>query len=217
PSVQRAVAVSASEQGNANGDFCKVIGIIKPQNPSSPKLEFEVNLPQSWNRRALQMGGGGYNGTLVTGLPGFTLPPSNVDNPLKQGFVTLGTDGGHKSTQGFDGSFALDDEALRNFGKESIKKGHDAALAIIKKAYGSAPERFYFIGGVRGRPQRLGVAARRDSFISSAARTAATRHSMPPRAIRTTTTVSSRTIPRITSRCCIWDRSTLAAHCMRGG
>jgi hypothetical protein len=51
--VQTAVAVSASEQGNANGDFCKVVGIVMPQNASSPNLEFEVNLPQSWNRRAL--------------------------------------------------------------------------------------------------------------------------------------------------------------------
>ena len=42
----------------------------------------------AWNRRVLQMGGGGYNGTLVTGLTGFTLQPANVDNPLKQGFVT---------------------------------------------------------------------------------------------------------------------------------
>src|SRR5688572_2046839 len=158
--VQTAVAVAASEQGNVNGDFCKVVGIVKPQNPSSPNLEFEVNLPQSWNRRALQTGGGGYNGTLVTGLTGFTLQPANVDNPLKEGFVTLGTDGGHKSTQGFDGSFALDDEALRNFGKESVKKGHDAAMAIIQKAYGRAPERFYFIGGSQGGHEALDAAAR---------------------------------------------------------
>lgn len=158
--VQTAVAVAASEQGNVNGDFCKVIGIVKPRNPSSPNLEFEVNLPQSWNRRVLQMGGGGYNGTLVTGLGPFTLQPATVDNPLKQGFVTLGTDGGHKSTQGFDGSFALDEEALRNFGKESIKKGHDAAMEIIKKAYARAPERWYFIGGSQGGHEALDAAAR---------------------------------------------------------
>ena len=91
---------------NPNGDFCKVTGIVKPKNPTSPNLEFEVNLPVAWNRRVLQMGGGGYDGTLVTGLDGFTLQPANVDNPLKQGFVTVGTDGGHKSAAGFDGSFA---------------------------------------------------------------------------------------------------------------
>ena len=145
--VQSAVAVSATAKDNPNGDFCKVTGIVKPKNPTSPSLEFEVNLPAAWNRRVLQMGGGGYNGTLVTGLGGFTLQPANVDNPLKQGFVTVGTDGGHKSAAGFDGSFAMDDEALANFGKESVKKGHDVALEIIKKAYGRAPERSYFIGG----------------------------------------------------------------------
>ena len=158
--VQTAVPVAASAKDNPNGDFCKVTGIVKPQNPMSPNLEFEVNLPNAWNRRVLQMGGGGYNGTLVTGLGAFTLQPANVDNPLKQGFVTVGTDGGHKAPPGFDGSFGMDDEALRNFGKESVKKGHDAAMAVIKKAYGRAPERSYFIGGSQGGHEALDAAAR---------------------------------------------------------
>jgi predicted esterase len=158
--VQDAVMVAASAQANANGDYCKVTGIVKPHNPSSPNLEFEVNLPQAWNRRVLQMGGGGYNGSLVTGLGAFTLQPPDVDNPLKQGFVTVGTDGGHKAPPGFDGSFGMDDEALRNFGKESVKKGHDAAMAVIKKAYGRAPERSYFIGGSQGGHEALDAAAR---------------------------------------------------------
>ena len=54
----------------------------------------------------------------------------------------------------------MDDEALRNFGKESVKKGHDAAIEIIKKAYGRAPERFYFIGGSQGGHEALDAAAR---------------------------------------------------------
>jgi pimeloyl-ACP methyl ester carboxylesterase len=158
--VQTAVAVAASDQGNANGDFCKVVGIVKPKNPSSPNLEFEVNLPLNWNGRALQMGGGGYDGSLVTGLNPFTLQPANTPTPLRQGFVTLGSDGGHKGAQGFDGRFGLDDEALTNFGKESVKKAHDAAMAVIRKAYGRAPERFYFIGGSQGGHEALDAAAR---------------------------------------------------------
>jgi len=158
--VQTAAAVTASDKDNPNGDFCKVTGFVKPHNPSSPNLEFEVNLPAAWNRRVLQMGGGGYNGTLVTGLGGFTLQPAGVDNPLKQGFVTVGTDGGHKSPPGFDGSFAMDDEALRNFGKESVKKGHDVALEVVKKAYGRSAERTYFIGGSQGGHEALDAAAR---------------------------------------------------------
>src|SRR6185503_1342354 len=158
--VQAATPVAASAKDNPNGDFCKVTGIVKPHNPSSPNLEFEVNLPTAWNRRVLQMGGGGYNGSLVTGLAGFTLQPASVENPLKQGFVTVGTDGGHRAPPGFDGSFAMDDVALRNFGKESVKKGHDAAMEIIKKAYGRAHERSYFIGGSQGGHEALDAAAR---------------------------------------------------------
>ena len=158
--VQTAVPVAASDKENPNGDFCKVTGVVKPKNPTSPNLEFQVNLPLGWNRRVLQMGGGGYNGTLVTALGGFTLQPSTVDNPLKQGFVTVGTDGGHKAGAGFDGRFAMDDEALLNFGKASVKKGHDVAVAIIKKAYGRAPDRFYFIGGSQGGHEALDAAAR---------------------------------------------------------
>ncbi len=135
-------------------------GIVKPQHTGSPNLEFEVNLPLAWNRRALQMGGGGYDGSLVTGLTLFTLQPSNTDTPLKQGYVTLGSDGGHKGGPGFDGSFALDDEALVNYGKQSVKKAHDAAMAVIRKAYGRAPERFYFIGGSQGGHEALDAAAR---------------------------------------------------------
>src|SRR5262245_2252220 len=45
--VQTAVTVGASEQGNINGEFCKVVGIVRPKNPASPNLEFEVNLPLS--------------------------------------------------------------------------------------------------------------------------------------------------------------------------
>jgi feruloyl esterase len=158
--VKTAVAVNASDTGNVNGDFCKVIGIVKPQHSGSPNLEFEVNLPLAWNRRTLQMGGGGYDGTLVTGLAPFTLQPPNTPTPLKQGYVTLGSDGGHKGGPGFDGSFALDEEALVNYGKQSVKKTHDAAMAIIGKAYGRAPERFYFIGGSQGGHEALDAAAR---------------------------------------------------------
>jgi feruloyl esterase len=158
--VQTAVAVGASDANNPNGDFCKAIGVVKPQHAGSPNLEFEVNLPLAWNRRALQMGGGGYDGSLVTALTPFTLQPASMDTPLKQGYVTLGSDGGHKGGPGFDGSFGLDDEALVNYGKQSVKKTHDAAMAVIRKAYGRAPERFYFIGGSQGGHEALDAAAR---------------------------------------------------------
>ncbi len=153
--VQTAMSVVDS-----NGDFCKVNGIVKPHTPGSPDLEFEVNLPAAWNRRALQMGGGGYDGSLVTGLTQYSNQAPNSDPPLKQGYVTLGSDGGHEGKPGFDGTFGMNDEALLNYGKQSVKKAHDAALAVIDKAYGRRPDRFYFIGGSQGGHEALDAAAR---------------------------------------------------------
>jgi feruloyl esterase len=158
--VEAAVSVAASQQGNEDGDYCKVTGIVKPRHPASPHMQIEVNLPLVWNGRALQMGGGGYDGALVTGLGPFTMQPASVPNALEQGYVTLGSDGGHQGGPGFDGRFGLDDEALLNYGKESVKKTHDVAVAIIEKAYGRAPARFYFIGGSQGGHEALDAAAR---------------------------------------------------------
>jgi feruloyl esterase len=158
--VQAAATVAATEPRNTNGEYCKATGIIRNATASTAVFEFEVNLPVTWNGRALQMGGGGYDGSLVTGLTPYTLQPGGQDTPLKQGYVTLGSNGGHRGGPGFDGTFGLDDEALINYGKQSVKKTHDVAMAIIRKAYGRAPQRFYFIGGSQGGHEALDAAAR---------------------------------------------------------
>jgi feruloyl esterase len=158
--VQTAVAVKATDDRNANGDFCKVTGIINNATASTAVFEFEVNLPNTWNGKALQMGGGGYDGNLVNGLGAYTLQRAGEETPLKKGYVTLGSNGGHRGGAGFDGTFGLDDEALANYGKQSIKKTHDVAMAVIRKAYGRAPQRVYFIGGSQGGHEALDAAAR---------------------------------------------------------
>jgi feruloyl esterase len=158
--VQAAVAIAAGDKDNPNGDYCKVTGIVRPHDAKSPAMQFEVNLPLAWNGRALQFGGGAYDGTLVTGLGAFVMQPAGVPNALQQGFVTLGSDGGHQAGPGFDGRFGLDDEALLNYGRQSVKKTHDVAVAIVRKAYGRAPKRFYFIGGSQGGHEALDAAAR---------------------------------------------------------
>lgn len=148
------------DAANTHGEFCEVKGFVLPATPDAPKMEFEVNLPTVWNRKALQFGGGGFDGVLVTGLARAALQPDTVRTPLAQGYVTLGSDGGHKGGASFDGSFALNDEALLNFGQQSVKKAHDAAMAIIKARYGHAPRRFYFIGASQGGHEALDAAAR---------------------------------------------------------
>jgi Tannase and feruloyl esterase len=49
-------------------EYCKVLGSIAPVDPAAPPIQFQVNLPITWNGRSVQYGGGGFNGTLITGL-----------------------------------------------------------------------------------------------------------------------------------------------------
>lgn len=158
--VEKATLVAEQAKDNANGEYCAVTGLIAPVSPAAPAIEFQVNLPSAWNGKAVQMGGGGYDGTLVTATGRAALEPADVPTPLKQGFVTLGSDGGHKGGPGFDGRFGLNDEALLNYGKQSIKKTHDVAVEIIRKRYGRGAGRFYFIGGSQGGHEALDAAAR---------------------------------------------------------
>ena len=158
--VQSVALVGATADGNKNGEYCAVKGTIAPVDAQAPGIEFEVNLPSRWNGKALQMGGGGYDGTLVTGLGGEGLQMTGTDHPLKQGYVTLGSDGGHKGGPGFDGRFALNDEALLNYGKQSIKKTHDVAIALVEARYGVRARHFYFIGNSQGGHEALDAAAR---------------------------------------------------------
>ncbi|MGT2506094.1 tannase/feruloyl esterase family alpha/beta hydrolase [Cupriavidus basilensis] len=137
----------------ANGEYCKVLGAIRPVDVTAPDINFQVNLPSTWNNKALQMGGGGLDGTVVTGDGSFTSQPASVANALKQGYVTYGSDSGHDASGG--GAFALNNEALANFGRLQIKKTHDAVKAIVKARYGSLPTHSYFIGGSQGGHEAL--------------------------------------------------------------
>ena len=145
----------------ANPAFCKVLGHIQPLDPAAPPIRFEVNLPADGNGRALQYGGGGFNGVLITGLG---LPPAarfDEPSPLARGFVTIGTDSGHQSKPGEPPqAFALNDEAFVNFSHAAYKKVHDVAWAIVKRAYGEAPTKSYFMGSSEGGREALTMAQR---------------------------------------------------------
>lgn len=158
--VTSAVMVAADAPDNRDGEYCRILGAIEPRSPAAPKMLFQVNLPTRWNGKAAQYGGGGSDGVLITGLGPARLQPTDAPDPLRQGYVTLGGDSGHQGSNGFDMTFGLNDEALLNYGRESVKKVHDVAVAIVKARYGSAPRRFYFIGGSQGGHEALDAAAR---------------------------------------------------------
>jgi len=140
---------------------CQVIGDIAPLDPKAPVIRFQVNLPVQWNVRALQYGGGGFNGVLITGL---ALPPGarpDRPGPLARGYATFGTDSGHQNQPGVPlQAFALNDEALENFAHASYKKVKDVAVALMRLRYGRPPQHVYFMGSSEGGREGLTMAQR---------------------------------------------------------
>jgi len=71
--VSERAPTPAARIAPANPAFCKVLGHIEPTDTKAPPIKFEVNRPVEWNGGSVQYGGGGFNGTLITGLG---LPPA---------------------------------------------------------------------------------------------------------------------------------------------
>jgi feruloyl esterase len=145
----------------AKPEYCKVLAKIAPVDPHAQPITVEVNLPSAWNGKAVHMGGGGFDGFLITGEgpgPGASAQPT----PLSLGYATFGSDGGHNVPNPFDieGQAAAftNDEVLANYAGAQLRKTHDLALALIERRYGKAPRRTYFVGASAGGREALAVA-----------------------------------------------------------
>lgn len=143
----------------AIGEYCLVSGDIMPVDPTAPNIKFQVALPASWNSKAVMLGGGGFCGIIpdVAGNPLNTTPDAMT--PLGRGYAVFASDSGHQS-EPLDGSFAVNQEAYANWVSDALKKTRDAAMAVVKANYGSAPTRAYFLGSSTGGRQALAVAGR---------------------------------------------------------
>jgi feruloyl esterase len=145
----------------ATRDYCKVLGAVQPIDPNAPPVNFEVNLPADWNRKAVQYGGGGSNGVLITGLAPLRDARRDTAVPVARGFATWGTDSGHDNKKLPEPrAFALNDEALLNMAYAAYKKTHDAGVRIAQAFYNQAPAKVYFFGGSEGGREALMMAQR---------------------------------------------------------
>jgi Tannase and feruloyl esterase len=142
-------------------DYCKVLGAVAPVDPDAPPVNFEVNLPGDWNGKAVQYGGGGSNGVLITGLAPLRDARRDTPVPVARGFATWGTDSGHDNRKlPHPRAFALNDEALVNMAYAAYKKTHDVGVRIARAFYDRAPARTYFYGGSEGGREALMMAQR---------------------------------------------------------
>ena len=162
-----AVVRSAHHHGGDNG-FCELRGDILPVDPSANVIRFEVNLPDHWNGKALQYGGGTFDGYVQTGRNHTAVEDRRQPVPLAQGYATFGSDSGHHHryvllpdvVNSLSPTFALNEEERRNFASNSLKKMHDTAVALVRLRYAAPPRRLYFIGGSSGGREAMMVVDR---------------------------------------------------------
>ncbi len=125
---------------------CRVEGVLDKRTGAGGRtygIGFAISLPENWSGRFLQMGGGGLNGSIATPVGG----QNAGDTPaLARGYAVISTDGGHKGTGAFDGSFMQDQQAVLDF--EYLAIGRTAVLArqIIEAYYQKPPEHSYYVG-----------------------------------------------------------------------
>ena len=136
----------------AHPAYCKVMGTAKPTADSD--IRFAVLLPEgdAWNGRYLQVGNGGFAGSIPVAL----MVPA-----VGQGYVVAGTDDGHQSTIGTDASWALNHpEKQIDFGYRALKETTDAAKAILAAYEGKTARYSYFQGCSDGGREALMEAQR---------------------------------------------------------
>ncbi len=161
-----AATVSQATLVAAAGDlpeYCQLQGTIAARSAGADAIRFQLNLPTVWNEKALMVGGGGFNGSLVTATGPLRDAAPGQPLPLTLGYATFGTDSGHDATayNATDpGKFALNDEMFANFAHESYKKVKDVAHQLSKDFYRRVPARQYFYGGSEGGREGLVMAQR---------------------------------------------------------
>ncbi len=165
--VTATTSVPASGTGpTALPAYCRADISIRPVDPAAPEILMGLALPNGWNGKAMMFGGGGYNGTVPNLAQNVPFGPLDQRTPLGRGYATYASDSGHQADPdnhpipSLDGSFGRSDEALRNFSGDALKKVHDTATYVIRKAFHRAPRAAYFAGGSTGGREALAVAQR---------------------------------------------------------
>lgn len=148
--VTAAVFEPASTAGPAH---CRIDGDIDARtgvDGQAYAARFRLRLPQDWNQRFYMSGGGGTNGVLVD--------PVEV---MKQGYATIGTDGGHdnaihsRADAGGTAAFGLDPEARIAFAYAAYDQVTRIGKLLTRAYYGE-PQRFaYFQGCSEGGREAL--------------------------------------------------------------
>lgn len=158
--VNAIAAGTISVGGKPVPAHCQVLGEMLRRTSTvdgkSYAIGFEMRLPLNWNGRFFYQANGGVDGSVVSAL-GPVGGGGPLDNALNQGFAVISSDAGHGAPTPF---FGIDPQARLDYGYQAVGKLTPMAKAVIKAAYGKAPDRSY-IGGCSNGGRHTMVAAAR--------------------------------------------------------
>ncbi len=127
---------------------CRVKGLIQPE------IQFEVNLPATWNRRFYMFGNGGYAGEAMENRTGQRV------TAIRRGFVVADTNTGHEAATEPVGTFAVNRQKLLDYAFRSLHTTAITGKQIAEAYFGAKPTRSYYEGCSTGGRQGLILAQR---------------------------------------------------------
>ena len=144
-SIESATLIPASADAP---ERCRIKGLIQPE------IQFEVNLPATWNRRFYMFGNGGYAGEAMDGRTGQRIAA------IRRGFVVADTNTGHEAATEPLGTFAVNRQKLLDYAFRSLHTTADTGKRIAEAYFGVKPTRSYYEGCSTGGRQGLILAQR---------------------------------------------------------
>ena len=122
--------------------FCRVMGTAQPAAGSEIHFELWLVPRADWNGKLAGVGSGGSRGAIEYGA---------LRQGLERKYVTLATDNGHRSEQGYDVTWALGHpERIIDFGYRAQHTVTEAGKALTQQFYGRSARHSYFIGCSQG-------------------------------------------------------------------
>ncbi|UFN48957.1 tannase/feruloyl esterase family alpha/beta hydrolase [Roseomonas sp. OT10] len=114
--------------------YCRLRGVI------APEVQFEVNLPERWNRRFYMFGNGGYAGEDLDS-------PTRRDTreaALRRGFVVASNNTGHDAEREPLGTFAASTAKLVDYAFRAVHRTVEEAKRATAAYYGRPPAFSYW-------------------------------------------------------------------------
>ena len=150
-SLPHAEVTAASVEKSGEAELCKVSVVSRPTADSEIGIEVWIPLGAKWNGKFVQLGNGGFAGSINSGF---------LRRTAASGYAVAGTDNGHRAI-GTSASWALGHpEKLVDYGWRSLKETTDIAKALIKAQKTDGPKRSYFMGCSDGGREALMEAQR---------------------------------------------------------